>query len=270
MNILKLQTYFQENRDMVIIITVILIITLYYLYSTRVESDEWILIEMDNCGFCKKQKELFQNSDNTVKIRTINSNTSEAKKLIDKHNIDGFPSIVYKDKVSIGYKSISDHQGTFDDHTIIMIGNDSCPFCQKMKTFLNKELGEGKYQTIDSNTADGKKYMEDGNATGVPLLYSRKTDKYSVGYSEDCLKTLDSPKHDITLVGTPKCPYCVKMRDLLDSKLGLGKFNLIDSETVQGKELMEINFAKGVPLVLNVKNGKKYIGFSDNVLDEII
>ena len=255
-----------ENQNAVILILVLVLI-IFYLFSQK--RDEWIFIELDNCGFCKKQKDLFENSENTIKIRTINSNTSEAKKLIDKHNIDGFPSIVYKDKVSIGYKSISDHQGTFDDHTIIMIGNDGCPFCQKMKEFLNKELGEGKYQIIDSNTDDGKKHMEDAEATSVPLLYSRKTDKYSVGYSEDCLKTLDSPKYPISLIGTPNCPYCVKMKDLLDSKIGPGKYNLIDSETVQGKELMETNFAKGVPLVLNVKNGKKYIGFSDNVLDKI-
>ena len=269
MNILKLQTLFQENRDIIIIITVILIITIYYIYSVRVDSDEWIFIEMDNCGFCKKQQDLFNNSNNTVKIRTINSNSSEAKKLINKHNIDGFPVIINKDKVSIGYKSISDHQGTFDDHTIIMIGNDSCPFCKKMNTFLNKELGENNYQIIDSNTPDGKKHMEDADATGVPLVYSRKTDKYSVGYSEDCLKILDSPKYPISLIGTPKCSYCVKMKDLLDSKIGPSKYNLIDSETVQGKEIMEANLAKGVPLVINNTNGKTVIGFDEDVLSKI-
>ena len=267
----KLSNLKQEH---IIIIIVILLIIIYFIYKYFKKNKECIFIYMNGCGFCEKQKNILELNNNKLNndlsVRTIDSTCSEAQDLINKYNINGFPALIYSDKVSTGFKQPLEHLNSLTTNDITIIGNESCPFCKKMMDLLNINLGKGNYDFIDSNSDEGKKHMEKAKSNGVPLLHSKKNDKYLIGYNENYNKILNSPKVNISLVGTPSCPYCVKMKNLMDSTFGDTNYILLDSESDEGKDLMEKHKADGVPLLINNHSGKTVNGFSENAINELM
>ena len=260
----------KKEYKFIIIIIMILIIFLIYKYFKNT-SNQCIFINMDGCGFCKKQKDLLNlnnNKLNNISVKIIDSNTPEAQNLITKHNIDAFPVLIMNDKVSLGFKDLQEHFTQLTKNDIIFIGNDSCPYCKKMKTLL--DTNKTNYDFIDSNSQEGKSHMNKSKSNGVPLLYSRKNNKYLTGYYENYNQILNSPSVPVILVGTPKCPHCVKMKNLFDSTFGSSNYNLIDSETQEGIKLMEKHSSKSVPLCINTVTNKNIIGYSDNIINELM
>ena len=260
----------KKEYKFIIIIIMILIIFLIYKYFKNT-SNQCIFINMDGCGFCKKQKDLLNlnnNKLNNISVKIIDSNTPEAQNLITKHNIDAFPVLIMNDKVSLGFKDLQEHFTQLTTNDIIFIGNDSCPYCKKMKTLL--DTNKTKYDFIDSNSQEGQNHMSKSKSNGVPLLYSRDNNKYLTGYDENYNKILNSPSVPVILVGTPKCPHCVKMKNLFDSTFGSSNYNLIDSETQEGIKLMEKHSSKSVPLCINTVTNKNIIGYSDNIINELM
>ena len=267
----KLSNLKQEH---IIIIIVILLIIVYFIYKYLKKNNECVFIYMNGCGFCEKQKNILESNNNklnnNLSVRTIDSNCSEAQNLINKYNINGFPALIYSDKVSMGFKEPMEHFTSLTTNDITIIGNESCPFCKKMIDLLDNDLRKSNYNFIDSNSDEGKKHMEKAKSNGVPLLHSKKNDKYLIGYNENYNKILNSPKVNISLVGTPNCPHCVKMKNLMDSTFGDTNYTLLDSESDEGKDLMKKHKADGVPLLINNVSGKTVNGFSENAINDLM
>ena len=205
-NKIKEKLYNLETKHIIILVFILLIIS-YFIYIYISKKNECIFIYMNGCGFCEKQKTLLELNnyklDNNLSVRTIDSNCSEAHDLINKHNINGFPAFIYSNKKSIGFKELSEHYTSLTTNDIILIGNESCPFCKKMKDLLNTDLGKNNYDFVDSNLDEGKRHMNEAKANAIPLLYNKKYQKYLIGYNENYNKILNSPKVNIALVGTP-------------------------------------------------------------------
>ena len=69
---------------------------------------------------------------------------------------------------------------------IKLIGSMRCPYCQKAVQLL-KEL-DIDYEFIESNTAEGRKYMTEKKANGVPLLIHNKG--IIIGFDKDEIEKL--------------------------------------------------------------------------------
>ena len=137
-----------------------------------------------------------------------------------------------------------------------------------MKTLL--DTNKTNYDFVDSNSQEGKSHMNKSNSNGVPLLYSRKNNKYLTGYYENYNQILNSPTVPVILVGTPKCPHCIKMKNLFDSTFGSSNYTLIDSESQEGLKLMEKHSSKSVPLCINTVTNKNITGYSDNIINQLM
>ena len=71
---------------------------------------------------------------------------------------------------------------------------------------------------------------------------------------------LSSNNNTTLLIGTLRCPFCQKAKDLME-ELNIN-YKLIDSNSSQGIELMKKYNANGVPLIIN---GNKIINGFDEV-----
>ena len=161
---------------------------------------------------------------------------------------------------------------------------NGCGFCTKMqKEFEDNGYKIGNYlvQKVDSASTEGNKLIKKYNIQGFPAIVNVDTDKVSMGFKKpsehlkELTKTELSEKNDsgnsmsIILVGRMGCPYCVKMKKLLDSKLGPNNWKFTESNSQEGKDHMEKYKANGVPLTINNKNGKHVIGYKETVLEDL-
>jgi len=169
------------------------------------ETGEIILMHRDSCPYSNKMYEIIKTENFKMgkhNIKVVDINSSEGGELSKKYNIRGTPGFINKhtNKISMGLKSISEHFNdlqsvqsgeTVSSKNIILIGNENCPFCVKMKDHLDLKLGKDTYKFIDSNSPEGTKYMKEKNSDGVPLTINTSNNKHVIGFNENVLEELN-------------------------------------------------------------------------------
>lgn len=157
----------------------------------------------DKCPFSQKMSKLLADNGNKIAGQQVIDVTMDSP-LVSQFNVTGTPTIacIKTKKTSVGYKSLEEVEkeltgndtgnenehgnGNGDEITNVIVGNNRCPFCSKQIKFLNDKGIKHKF--IDSSSNQGKKFMKDLNANGVPVSIKIKNGKIldsKVGYHED-------------------------------------------------------------------------------------
>ena len=71
---------------------------------------------------------------------------------------------------------------------IILIGYMRCPFCIKAKKLMDEMQLD--YKFVESNSQEGKKYMEQHESNGVPLIINLKMNIVIKGFNAEKIKQL--------------------------------------------------------------------------------
>ena len=82
-------------------------------------------------------------------------------------------------------------------------------------------------------------------------------------YTQCRIETFSDPNSDIVFYGRKSCPYCVKMKEFLDSK-GF-RYKYISTASEPGKSEYRKKGATGVPFFVNTKNGMTSAGYIPNM-----
>lgn len=184
-------------------------------------------------------------------------------------------NITNKEKKSVKFKEYD-----FGDD-LIMICNDSCPYSNKMKEDListNHMIKDKKVKFIQYNSDKGNTLRNTHGILGTPALINFKNNKplaIILGYTplDDLIKKLDGsseePNSDnkvdeLLLIGNDMCGFCKKQKDLYDSKNI--KYRFVDSNSPEGMNFMKKHNSNGVPLLINIVDGKEIpnIGYSES------
>lgn len=159
----------------------------------------------DKCPFSQKMSKLLADNGNKIAGQQVIDVTMDSP-LVSQFNVTGTPTIACTKtkKMSVGYKSLEEIEkelmgndtgnengnrhgnGNGNEITNVIVGRPGCPFCTKIYDLLNSN--NKNFVKIDSNTDQGKKFMKDLNANGVPLSIRMKNNKiidHKVGYHED-------------------------------------------------------------------------------------
>jgi len=165
---------------------------------------------------------------------------------------------------------------------LIMMCNDSCPYSNKMKEDLQKSnhmLNNKKVKYVQFNSDEGKAIRKNVGVMGTPALINYLDNKpiaVVMGYSplDDLIKKLDGSKdepdkssntnNELLLIGNNSCGFCNKQKQHYDSKNI--KYRFVDSNSPEGMKFMTKNDARGVPLLINIVDGKETvnIGYSES------
>lgn len=180
-----------------IIIFIIILIVCFSANNDTFSSDNTCYLVIRNgCGFAKKAHEQFKNNGMKLgpyKVKVIDLNNVKSilgNNINDKIN-GATPALVCKDKVILGLKSHEDYLNdilNLDEKDILFIGNMNCPFCIKAKKLMD-DLNI-KYNFILSNEPEGKRYMEEKQSNGVPLIINNKNNTHIVGFDEIKIRNL--------------------------------------------------------------------------------
>lgn len=174
-----------------------------------------------------------------------------------------------------------------NNNQVVLLHKSGCPYSEQMLKLLQENGMKIKdLEVIVMNiNEDGKDLASKYNASGTPTLINDNKKTVAVGLQKDLDKLYDTLNNDnnnendennnnennnndeieIVMIGNPSCPFCVKMKKLLDEKLGENKYNIIHSNTDIGKKYLSENDMNGVPLTINIKNGKTIKGYSENL-----
>jgi glutaredoxin len=190
--------------------------------------------------------------------------------------------LVRKDKFSDKHNKNTEEETNEEVHLFHVV-NQGCPFSRKMSELLAKNGNKIAGQQVKDITMDhplAKKF----NVTGTPTIACTKTNKTSVGFKpiEEVEKELmgngnenengnghgNGNGNEITnvIVGRMTCPFCKKLCKFLDDNNI--KYQLIESESPNGKGLMNKLGVNGVPVSLkmngnNIMNHK--VGYHEDL-----
>ncbi len=182
-------------------------------------------------------------------------------------------------------KSVSFKDYNFGDE-LIMICNDVCPYSNKMKENLllvDNKINNKKVKHIQYNSDQGTYLRNNHGIIGTPALINFENNKplsIILGYSpvDDIIKKINGSAeepnqqndnnnnnnvNELLLIGNNYCGFCKKQKDLYDSKNI--KYRFIDSNSQEGMNFMKKHNSNGVPLLINIKDGKEQtnIGYSE-------
>lgn len=71
---------------------------------------------------------------------------------------------------------------------ILLIAYMGCQFCKKAKNLMDEIQLD--YELIESNSDEGRKYMEQNDSNGVPLILDLKTNTVIKGFNHQKIKQL--------------------------------------------------------------------------------
>ena len=139
-------------------------------------------------------------------------------------------------------------------------------------------INDKKVKFIQYNSDRGNSLRNNHGILGTPALINFKDNKalaIILGYTplDDLIKKLDGSveepnrnykDNELLLIGNDYCGFCKKQKDFYDSKNI--KYKFVDSNSPEGMEFMKKHSSNGVPLLINIIDGKEIpnIGYSES------
>lgn len=148
----------------------------------------------------------------------------------------------------------------------VMYGRSSCPYCVQMKRQISEDGVFKDFRFIEITTHNGRKEFEknsDGESVGVPMFVNSRTGKKVVGAMETSalLSELEQTVFaDVIMYGSMGCGYTVKMIDELKKNKVWDSVTFVDTDTSEGKEMLEEIGVSGVPYMVH-PNGRTAHGY---------
>ena len=160
------------------------------------------------CGWCKKMKAVLEKENVLGDLTMVDMSQPQGKELAKSFGADkkGVPNFVsrklktgsvgFKESVKILLESLTatttqstqaptQEQGSaVQNLDMVMFASPQCSWCNKAKEEIKAQGLGGVVEIVDISDPEGKKMMDSviTDFRGVPIFYSRKTKKSTVGY----------------------------------------------------------------------------------------